>query len=76
MQHDSTVEVVATAINGLLKSHRIELLKNAAGQILYKEIQPDEQAKFKGLISEDMLVYQIIKAAGSQGIWTKDIKTR
>lgn len=34
------------------------------------------RARFKGLSSEDLLVYQIIQAAGNTGIWTKELKQK
>jgi predicted transcriptional regulator len=32
--------------------------------------------RFKGLTSEDMLVYQAIQQAANTGIWTADLKKR
>lgn len=76
LKDEYSVESVVETVNELLQTHQIELLQNAVGKIVYKTILPEEQAKFKGLSSDDILVYRVVKSAGSQGIWTKDIKTR
>eukprot|EP00873_Tetraselmis_striata_P028789 jgi/Tetstr1/449053/TSEL_036268.t1 len=63
----------AAAINSLLQQHRLQMLQGA-DTLLYKEVVSSEAVRFKGLGSEDMLVYQVIHQAGNIGIWTKDLK--
>ena len=43
---------------------------------MYKEVKQDEAVKFRGLSSEDLLVYQIIQQSGNTGIWTKELKQK
>mmetsp|Transcript_31278 Transcript_31278/g.99768 ORF Transcript_31278/g.99768 Transcript_31278/m.99768 type:complete len:291 (+) Transcript_31278:254-1126(+) len=65
----------AIAINGLLIAHRLQIFKQGDG-LVYKEVKVAEAVKFKGLGSEELLVYQIIQQSGNMGIWTKDLKMR
>ena len=47
-----------------------------SGGLLYKYLVQEQAAKFKGLSSDELLVYQIIKSAHNMGIWTRDLKVR
>eukprot|EP00249_Psilotum_nudum_P007454 c20568_g1_i1 orf=274-1158(+) len=61
------------ALNLLLAKRQIQIFQR--GSVHVYKLQPKEEAgKFKGLTSEDMLVYQTIQQAGNMGIWTKDMK--
>ncbi|KXZ56996.1 hypothetical protein GPECTOR_1g90 [Gonium pectorale] len=71
-----SLEDRATTINGLLQANRMQLLKTSNGKIAYKEVAAEEAAKFKGLSTEELLLYQCIKAAGNTGVWTKDMRFR
>ena len=65
----------AVAINRLLSQRKLQIFKD--GEVLvYKEVKQDEAVKFKGLSSEDLLVYQIIQQSGNTGIWTKELKQK
>ncbi|CAM6115383.1 unnamed protein product [Calypogeia fissa] len=72
---DLDLEVVTQAINALLGKGHIQLFQQG-GTLIYKEANKDEVAKFKGLSSEDMLVYQAIQQSANSGIWTMDLKRR
>eukprot|EP00899_Mesostigma_viride_P027464 jgi/Mesvir1/7902/Mv11833-RA.1 len=70
-----SVEDRANAINNLLQKRLLHLFQSAEG-LVYKQVDVEEATKFKGLSSEDMLVYQIIQQAKNMGIWTKDLKMK
>ncbi|GLJ04751.1 hypothetical protein SUGI_0002600 [Cryptomeria japonica] len=61
------------AINSLLQKRQIQMFKQG-DFIVYKRQAKDESGRFRGLSTEDMLVYQAIQKAGNMGIWTKDMK--
>lgn len=65
----------ANAINALLSKRRLQIFKQGDA-LVYKEVKADEAVKFRGLGSEEMLVYQLIQQSGNMGLWTKDLKTR
>ena len=65
----------AVAINRLLSQRKLQIFKDGDA-LVYKEVKQDEAVKFKGLSSEDLLVYQIIQQSGNTGIWTKDLKQK
>ncbi|KAG6557884.1 hypothetical protein Mapa_000061 [Marchantia paleacea] len=72
---DVGLDVVTAAINALLGKGHIQLFQQG-GSLIYKEANKEESVKFKGLSSEDMLVYQAIQQSANQGIWTMDLKRR
>ena len=65
----------AEAINALLSERKIEIFKRG-DSLVYARVREERAAKFKGLSTEDMLVYQIIQHAGNAGMWTKELKQR
>lgn len=66
-------EAGAQALNLLLSKRQVQIFQQGSTHI-YK-LQPKEEAgKFKGLTSDDMLVYQVIQQSANMGIWTKDMK--
>ena len=65
----------AVAINRLLSQRKLQIFKDGDA-LVYKEVKQDEAVKFKGLSSEDLLVYQIIQQSGNTGIWTKELKQK
>lgn len=65
----------AVAINALLSARKLQIFKDG-DLIVYKEVKQDEAVKFRGLSSEDLLVYQIIQQSGNTGIWTKELKQK
>lgn len=65
----------ANAINALLSQRKLQIFKDG-DTLVYKEVKQDEAVKFKGLSSEDLLVYQIIQQSGNTGIWTKELKQK
>ena len=70
-----TVNERAQAINELLSQRKIELFRRGDA-LVYARVREEHAAKFKGLSTEDMLVYQIIQHAGNAGRWTKELKAR
>ncbi|EFJ44657.1 hypothetical protein VOLCADRAFT_118667 [Volvox carteri f. nagariensis] len=62
------IEERVNAVNSLLAANRLQLLKNSSNKIVYKEVAAEEAAKFKGLSTEELLLYQCIKAAGNTGM--------
>lgn len=65
----------AQAINALLAGRKLQIFKDG-DTIVYKLVNTTEAVKFRGLASEDLLVYQIIQQSGNSGIWTKELKQR
>ena len=65
----------AQAINSLLSSRKLQIYKDG-DTIVYRMVMQEEAVKFRGLASEDLLVYQIIQQSGNSGIWTKELKQR
>jgi len=70
---DVDLNVRAQALNALLQKRQLQIFKQG-DFIVYKQQTKEESVRFKGLSSEDMLIYQAIKNAGNMGIWTKDMK--
>ncbi len=62
-----------TAINRLLSTGQIELLKSGS-TLLYRFRDSQAAGKTKGFESEEKLIYQIIENSGNKGIWTRDIR--
>lgn len=69
------LELLSQALNWLLSKQKLVVFTQG-DNIVYKEQSTEVAVKFKGLTSEDMLVYQSIEAAANQGIWTADLKRR
>jgi DNA-directed RNA polymerase III subunit RPC6 len=67
-------ELLATIINVLLKSNRLQLFTLPTGGLVYKAVQEEMAAKLEGLEQEQVLVHQSIERSGDKGIWTRDIK--
>ncbi|XP_060601610.1 DNA-directed RNA polymerase III subunit RPC6-like [Ruditapes philippinarum] len=63
-----------TAINRLLSTGRIDLLKSSTGKLIYKLKDPGATDVLKGGDQQEKVVYQIIKDAGNKGIWIRDIR--
>lgn len=70
---DVDLIVRAQALNALLQKRQLQIFKQG-DFIVYKQQTKEESVRFKGLSSEDMLIYQAIKNSGNMGIWTKDMK--
>lgn len=62
-----------TAINRLLSTGQIELLKQGSN-LLYKFKDSQAASKTKGFESEEKLIYQIVEDANNKGIWIRDIR--
>ena len=60
------IQVKADALNRLLQKARIQLF-HERNALVYKEIAVEDAAKFRGLTAEDIMLYQVIKAAGNSG---------
>ena len=72
---EMSVEERAEGINTLLREKKIDVFGRGGG-VVYARVREAQAAKFKGLSTEDMLVYQIIQHAGNAGMWTKELKQR
>ena len=70
-----SVDERAQAINELLNQRKIAIFKRG-DSLVFERVREEQAAKFKGLSTEDMLVYQIIQHAGNAGMWTKELKQR
>jgi len=75
LEGQMTVQERAEAINELLSQRKIEIFKRG-DSLVFARVREEQAAKFKGLSTEDMLVYQIIQHAGNAGMWTKELKQR
>ncbi|XP_013382572.1 DNA-directed RNA polymerase III subunit RPC6 [Lingula anatina] len=62
-----------TAINRLLSTGQVDLLKSSTG-LVYKLKDSAAVSKVKGSDHQERLVYQIIEAAENKGIWIRDIR--
>ncbi|CAK9232903.1 unnamed protein product [Sphagnum jensenii] len=69
------VEIIKQSLNFLLQKQKLQVFMQGES-IVYREQDTEAAAKFKGLTSEDMLVYQAIQQAANTGIWTADLKKR
>lgn len=61
------------ALNVLLSKRQVQIFQQGSTHV-YRLQTKEDAGKFKGLTSDDMLVYQAIQLAGNMGIWTKDMK--
>jgi len=68
-----TVQQRVKAINRLLSTGQIELLKSGA-KLLYRFKDSQAPSKTKGFEIEEKLIYQIIENADNKGIWIRDIR--
>ncbi|KAI0371340.1 hypothetical protein BV20DRAFT_1035339 [Pilatotrama ljubarskyi] len=64
------------AVNFLLGTGLLVVLKGENAQILYRAVTQEELNLKKGLNDEETLVLDRIRAAGDDGIWTKHIKAK
>ncbi|XP_070539200.1 DNA-directed RNA polymerase III subunit RPC6-like [Ptychodera flava] len=62
-----------SAVNRLLSTGRIDLLKTATG-LLYRLKDPQAGVKIKSSDNQEKLIYQIIEESGNKGIWIRDIR--
>ncbi|KAI9314304.1 RNA polymerase Rpc34 [Dichotomocladium elegans] len=69
------VEQAYSAMNSLLKKNAIEIVQINNENIL-RTIDLREAQKASKLSDEARLVYNTIRAAGNEGIWTKDLKKK
>jgi len=67
---------IVGSINELLKMGAIAIFKEPGVGLMYKEADPEDFKKFKGLSSEERLIYQLIESSSNKGIWTKDLKAK
>ncbi|KAI0057324.1 hypothetical protein BV25DRAFT_1995044 [Artomyces pyxidatus] len=64
------------AVNFLLGSGMIKLMKDSAGQLSYRAVLKEEMDIKKGMSGEENMVLSHIQAVGNQGIWTKHLKAK
>ncbi|KAF4704253.1 DNA-directed RNA polymerase III subunit RPC6 [Perkinsus olseni] len=63
-------------LNPLLQAGRVDISKTSAGKLLYTAVPAEIAQKLRGLDQTFRMIYKLIKMAGSQGIWNKDLATR
>jgi DNA-directed RNA polymerase III subunit RPC6 len=73
-QGAANLQDIADAINKLLSEGRLSLARDETGSLVYREVSPEVQAKFKGLGADEMLIYQLIEQSKDKGIWTRDLR--
>lgn len=67
---------IGEAINGLLSTHRLEILTSSGGTFVFRANTAADAQKFKNLNKEELLVFQNIQATSNTGAWTRDLKNR
>lgn len=76
---DLSLEMLSNGINQLLRLCRLTVYKtledNQEG-LKYKFVSKDDASKLRGLSMDDMLIYQLIREAKTQGVWSRDLKLR
>lgn len=72
---DVPVDTIAAVLNGLSTSGRVEYAI-LGREAVFKEKKEEDQAKFRGLGSEELLIYQLIENAQNNGISKRDIRMR
>eukprot|EP01100_Stratorugosa_tubuloviscum_P009655 TRINITY_DN4041_c0_g4_i2.p1 TRINITY_DN4041_c0_g4~~TRINITY_DN4041_c0_g4_i2.p1 ORF type:complete len:179 (+),score=80.54 TRINITY_DN4041_c0_g4_i2:68-604(+) len=72
---DAAPDKVAEAVNTLLRDAKITIT-NEGNELVIREANPEEMAKFRGLSNEEMLVYQLVTAESNMGIWIRDLRIR
>ncbi|EER17638.1 DNA-directed RNA polymerases iii 39 Kd polypeptide, putative [Perkinsus marinus ATCC 50983] len=63
-------------LNPLLQAGRVDISKTSAGKLLYTAVPAEIAQKLRGLDQTFRMIYKLIKMAGTQGIWNKDLATR
>lgn len=72
----NSVEQVTTIVNLLLNARLLSLLAQSDGTVLYRAVASSEANVMSGMDGDELMVYQYIKAAGDEGIWSKHIANR
>ncbi|KAG0331030.1 34-kDa subunit of RNA polymerase III (C) [Podila humilis] len=72
---DATAQEMALAVNTLLTKGYLEVFQ-VRGELIYKSIKKEEAGKSAGLQGEEQVVYNTIRAAANEGIWTKHLKAK
>ncbi|GAA5897968.1 uncharacterized protein JCM6883_000878 [Sporobolomyces salmoneus] len=67
----SVTPAVQDAVNGLLRKNLMQMLRTQSGQIMFRFLKKEEAKAIGAMDSEEKLVLDYIKEAGSLGIWTK-----
>ncbi|KAF4664621.1 DNA-directed RNA polymerase III subunit RPC6 [Perkinsus chesapeaki] len=63
-------------LNPLLQAGRVDISKTPGGKLLYTAVPAEIAQKLRGLDQTFRMIYKLIKMAGTQGIWNKDLATR
>ena len=71
---DDVPAIIQDGLNWLLKKGFVELLQQANGSLLYRELDPELAGKLRGLSEEEQAAYNKIKESKDQGIWTRELK--
>lgn len=68
-----SAEELMAAISVLVDNDDVRMFKRkgASGEaeLVFRGVEKEDREKFRGLSSEDMLVYQHVKASKDHGIW-------
>ncbi|ORY94168.1 RNA polymerase Rpc34 [Syncephalastrum racemosum] len=70
-----SIENAYMAMNSLLKKNALEMMQQN-GENLLRAVDLKEAEKASKLNEEGRLVYNTIRAAGNEGIWSKDLKKK
>ncbi|ROV99644.1 hypothetical protein VSDG_03073 [Cytospora chrysosperma] len=63
-------------LQALINDRLLVLVARQGGGICWKWRPADDAAKYKGLNREQSMVYELVDAAGADGIWTRTLKAR
>lgn len=69
------VESVSNVINNLLSRRLLEALHQGTS-LVYRAISHNEARRIGDMDGDESMIYQYIKAAGDEGIWSRHIKAR
>lgn len=63
-------------LQALINDRLLVLVARQGGGICWKWRAAEDAAKYKGLNREQSMVYELVDAAGADGIWTRTLKAR
>jgi hypothetical protein len=64
------------AVNELLRTERVKLLRLSDDVTAIARLAPAERRRFTGLSNDHRLVYQVVAAAGRDGVWKKHLRMK
>lgn len=69
------VAAVGNAINQLLSRRLLEAMQHNS-ELVYQAVTQNEARRMGGMDGDEAMIYQYIKSAGNEGIWSRHIKAR